>query len=773
MLIDRLTSAAQRHEYLAATAAFGVLACLWFWPLLEGEQIGQAYTYQSQVPWRASAPTLTLPQRAIAPDVAQESYPWIVVARDQLAHGHLPLWNPYEYGGMTLVGNMQSALFFPLTWVLLILPLGYAWGVVSVLKLVLGGLGTYAFSRELHTRWGGALLAGTVYVLSAPFMVWLQWPVTGSYVVLPWLLLATTRLLRRGDARSVAFVALATALMILAGHPESGLIAISATAVYVVVMLRGRLLSGWKWLAGTLLGALAGAVAILPFLQAYGPSVTRQVDYTWGSFPHLPVSFSLDYVLPDLFGTGELEVYGDSYYNAVAAHFGVPALVLALVAAIRYRRQPAALALAAVALVTLLTIYGVPPVRWIVETVPPWSKITASERAYFVVALVGAVGAGAGFSSLSRRALPVRSVLLVVGGVAVVTLFAFALADIRDVLAAPADVKVSALVTGALWLVATAALLLAIGRTRPGFALAGTLVLAVVSLVELQNFNVVLPPDTAYPRTPAAITALQRQPGVFRVGIIRSPGGPNVMTANAAALYGLEAVEGYDFPLSKRWSDFQGRVLRFPALRAETARAVDPPTSEALVGYRMVNTRFYLAPPGQPSPRPEFETVYSGDDATLFRDPAALPRAYVVPRTVQRPYEQAVAALADGSVDVRREALVAPGASPALHSDGGFRPARVERPSPDHVRVVLDRGPPGWLVLANSYCSCWKAEVDGRETPIEPTDVVAMGVSVPAGARVVDFRLDRSSFWLGAALSLVGFAGIAGLAMTRSRTTPP
>ena len=97
----------------------------------------------------------------------------------------------------------------------------------------------------------------------------------------------------------------------------------------------------------------------------------------------------------------------------------------------------------------------------------------------------------------------------------------------------------------------------------------------------------------------------------------------------------------------------------------------------------------------------------------------------------------------------------------------------VERPSADHVRVVLDRGPPGWLVLANSYCSCWKAEVDGRETPIEPTDVVAMGVSVPAGARVVDFRLDRSSFWLGAALSLVGFAGIAGLAMTRSRTTPP
>ena len=56
----------------------------------------------------------------------------MVVARDALRHGHLPLWNPYEYGGMTLVGNLQSALFLPLTWILLVLPLGYAWGVLAV-----------------------------------------------------------------------------------------------------------------------------------------------------------------------------------------------------------------------------------------------------------------------------------------------------------------------------------------------------------------------------------------------------------------------------------------------------------------------------------------------------------------------------------------------------------------------------------------------------------------------------------------------------------------
>jgi len=134
-----------------------------------------------------------LPARALANDIALEDQPWAVVARSQLASGHLPLWNPYEYGGMTYVGNMQSALFFPLTWLLLILPLGYAWGVVAIAKLVLAGLGTYALARALRAGPGGALLGGTVYLLSAPLIAWLQWPVGSEIALFPWLLLAVTR----------------------------------------------------------------------------------------------------------------------------------------------------------------------------------------------------------------------------------------------------------------------------------------------------------------------------------------------------------------------------------------------------------------------------------------------------------------------------------------------------------------------------------------------------------------------------------------------------
>jgi hypothetical protein len=187
----------------------------------------------------------------------------------------------------------------------------------------------------------------------------------------------------------------------------------------------------------------------------------------------------------------------------------------------------------------------------------------------------------------------------------------------------------------------------------------------------------------------------------------------------------------------------------------------------------MLNTRFYVAAPGTPPPQPEFRAVYRGEDATVFRDPAALPRAYVVSRTTERSYEASLAMLAEGRVDARDAALVPPGSPSLPRSAASFRPARVELLGPDHVRVSLEPGPPGWLVLANSYCSCWEAEVDGRETAIHPTNVVSMGLPVPAGAQAVDFRLDRSSLWLGAALSLVGFAAIAGLALAGGRVRLP
>jgi hypothetical protein len=606
-------------------------------------------------------------------------------------------------------------------------------------------------------------------------MAWLQWPLSSAYAVFPWLLLATVRAVRSGGPGAAAATAAAVALTVFAGHPETAVIALSAAGVLALALAvlergprrRRARAFGW-WALGVLLGLAAAGVVLVPFAQALDGSVTSGF-YADRSGVHLPLSQSLGYAVPDLFGDGKPHVYGAGVFNAVAVYFGLPALVLALVALARNRRAPAAIALTAMALLAAMAAYGVPPVSTFVHAVPPWSKTVFAERASFVIALAGAVGAGAGFTTLVRRPLAPRRIALVVGGVAALALLGLALAEWRDVLATPASAERRAAWIFALGLVGAALLLALAGRVREWLAVAAGLAVAVLSLVQLQSLNAWLTPAEAHPPRPAAVDALSHAPKPSRVAVIRGENPLEVMPPDTLALYGIDGVEGYDFPLSRTWSDFQSIALHFAGLRPESRVARTAPDAPTVNAMRALNVRYYLAPPHASAPDQRLETAYSGSDATVFRDPGAMPRAWVVARAHPLPALDTVIRFAGGTLDPRREALVPPGSPPAPAGGAGFRPARVEELAPDHVRVHLAPGSAGWLVLANAYTPTWKAEVDGHEAGITRTNYAAMGVPVSRGARVVDFRLDRTGFWLGAALSCAALAGIVALAVLGRR----
>jgi hypothetical protein len=499
-------------------------------------------------------------------------------------------------------------------------------------------------------------------------------------------------------------------------------------------------------------------VVLIPFLEALGPSVTRTERPFFPSVG-LPVSDLLHYAVPWVFGNAEPHLYGFPF-----GYFGLPALVLATLALVRFIRTPAAAALAAMAAVALMAAYHVAPVIWFLDNVPPWSHAYLRERVYFVVALAGAVGAGAALSALQKSPLSLRRAGAVLALAALVVAAGFGLAELGGSLSAPGSLKRESLALAAGFLAATGALLVAAGRLRPLASTGLALVIAVLSLADLHNLNVTLPPDQAYPGKPPAIAALQSQPQPFRMSVIRRPQGPFPLLPNTAALYGLESVEGYDFPLSERWSDLQTSVLHFVSPNAESRAARHPPRGAALTALRMMNVRYYLAAPRSKPPVREFKYLYRGRDGDVYRDPRALPRAYLVPSTRRLSEDGTIAALAHGRLDPRQQALV-PTDAPRTSNGSSFHGLRTRRLSPDHVRVYVPPGSSGWLVLANAYAPSWKAEVDGRETKLYPTNLAAMGVPVSPSAHTVDFRLDRSGFWLGAVISLAALACAALLAI--------
>jgi hypothetical protein len=413
----------------------------------------------------------------------------------------------------------------------------------------------------------------------------------------------------------------------------------------------------------------------------------------------------------------------------------------------------------------------------VLEALPVISSANTSRVGAFA-ALVGAVCAGLGVQALSRRPLGLRRVAIGVGVAGAAVLVVFLLSNRNLAVPAPGSVRAAAVERFLVMLALGAACVVALGRVQMRLAVVFVLVAIVVDLAYLQGYNVILPAAEAHPPRPPSVAALDRQPRPFRISVLR-PGaaGLNALLPNSPALYLLESTEGYDFPTPRRWSDFSWYVLSQRALTRERTFSPARPTPGNLRGERMVNTRYYLAPPGVSRPYPEFRTLYRGRDAVVYEDPGALPRAYVVGSVRHTDYRFGITLLQGGQVAPKREAVVPPDAPAVPPAAGGYRPARAHRLGPGHVRVDVPPGRAGWLVLSESYNPLWKAKVDGHEHRLYPTNVASLGLPLSAGSHTVDVRISSSNFLVGVVISLLSLAVLLALSLagrlSRLRGTPP
>src|SRR5690242_12617806 len=58
-----------------------------------------------------------------SPDLAYQVLPWQQVQAVAFHHGQFPAWDPYLWGGQSLIGQAQPGTAYPLNWILYSLPL--------------------------------------------------------------------------------------------------------------------------------------------------------------------------------------------------------------------------------------------------------------------------------------------------------------------------------------------------------------------------------------------------------------------------------------------------------------------------------------------------------------------------------------------------------------------------------------------------------------------------------------------------------------------------
>ena len=161
----------------------------------------------------------------------------------------------------------------------------------------------------------------------------------------------------------------------------------------------------------------------------------------------------------------------------------------------------------------------------------------------------------------------------------------------------------------------------------------------------------------------------------------------------------------------------------------------------------------------------EHPPLYRDAEATVYRNAAAFPRAFVVPEAIarrSRTEETAISRMALEPFDPARQAVLEEGpfddvplaASP--HPDEGTSapPPGGEVTDRDPEDVLVRASGPGVLVLTDAYHRGWRAYLDGREVPVYIANYVARGVGLPAGEHTVEFVFDPLSWRLGRAVSL-------------------
>ena len=207
-------------------------------------------------------------------------FPGAFYFQQSLAHGELPLWNPYSHCGVPFLAQMGS--WYPGNFLCALLPLPWSVNFFLLAHLVLGGCGMYALARRWGTDGLAASFAGFAFVFNGVALSCFQW---SNYIAslgwLPWVVLAVTAAWRSGG-RWLAIAAIVSALQVLTGTPELTLLVwLFLAALWLTELFSGTIkfwISARRAAVVILLAAGITMIQMLPFFDLLAHS-QRDTNY--------------------------------------------------------------------------------------------------------------------------------------------------------------------------------------------------------------------------------------------------------------------------------------------------------------------------------------------------------------------------------------------------------------------------------------------------------------------------------------------------------------
>jgi len=704
-------------------------------------------------------------------------YPNLAHAVQQLRQGVFPWWNPFEFAGNVFAADIQTLLFYPFHWLLLLvqLPFGPSYFLQEwyiVLHLMWMGLGQFRVLRDFGFGRKSAIPAALGLVLSGyitAHVIHLTLILTAAWM--PWAFLYFRRTLNTKQLRPACLAALCLGFAMLGGLPQISvhfyyfLGAFALFHVWSEKEFRTRTVFRTAGLAA-LIFTLAFGLASVIYLQTMeaAPYTERHaLTYAEAESDAVRPARLLTFLAPRLFGVlsgndpSVTSFWGESswLYWEGQMYIGVLALIFAALGFAVWRSRMRVFLGAVIAFALVASMAKTFPLfKLLFHAAPGLGTFRVPPRFLYYVAFCSSIVAAAGLdwfwkSELGTRSKITRTLLIVAGGLALVWL-GFAAGLFQSFSPAFANDSVYRNATNEwLWqaaLVLGAAGLVALSSRMAPSALCALLVVLLAG--DLYRAHGTFPQgqqSTSDFFTQIPLLDLFRDKA--KGELFRSStriGNQLLLQKRQGMVDQMFSMQGYNPLRPRATAEMERNLPRESVLDLYNVKySLESDPSTGMLSMRERNTykpRFWFA-----------------DSCEVVADSQA-----VFQRMKDPAFPHRSLALLTESIPDFQPLLPEPA------KDG----IRIDRYSATRIELTISCGGPRLLIASENYFPAWKARLDGKPQKIYTADRAFWAVPIPAGEHGIVFSFSSRMARVGGAISAASLAVIvAGLWISRRRRT--
>ncbi len=685
-------------------------------------------------------------------DPVRQQYPWRYLSIDGLQHMQLPLWNPYSLAGTPLLGNVQSAFFYPLNFLLYILPFSFGWSIQVFLQPLLFSFFMYLYLRNLKLNRFAALLSGITIAFCGFSTAWMEWnTVIQTALWLPLILLSIDKMFFlfgrfekvKNKKKTITLHAIGENLVFwnflfvfslcsafFAGHVQLFFYSFIVSILYILYRFaqnskRKRLLLFFT--VCYILFILITVVQWFPSWQLISHSA-RDIDLNWrvdGWF--IPWQHLIQFLVPDFFGNPTtLNYWGIWNYGELVGYVGVVPLIFALYA-IFSRRDSMSFFFLSVLLLSLLfalpTPFAAVPFLWNI----PFFSTAQPTRLLFLTDFSLVVLAGLGFDTFlkQRRHIlyPLASFFLIYGIIWLTVMFGtnFLHLSPENVMTSKRNLYLptAILIIGSLLLI-----LIQLIKQKHYQYIVVCLLIIFVSFDLFRFFTKFTPfTDKTYlfPQT-KTLSFLQKNVGFNRIMETDS----RILPPNFSSMYKLQSIDGYDPLYLRRYGELlaaseRGKPDIAPPFGFN--RIITPQNYSSKI-IDLLGVKYILSFSDITSPK--LRKVFQEGETRVYENSKAMPRVFMVKRTYYAATKQeAIDKMMDKNFDLHKEAVIEYQKHPGgrnLAKEWTAGEAKIIAYTPNSITVETnvpseDNEAEGFLVLVDSYDAMWRVETSNLDIP--------------------------------------------------------